>query len=279
MMTNLNVLQSEKVPVFTASGILNFAATAWLTVTTIGQWIFGIYILSFYGRNTIAGEFEKWNQVLPHGYVEGDWKGNLVVGMHVLLAAVLVIGGPLQLITQIRSHFPRFHRWLGRTYVMTAIFVSVGGLIMIWTRGGVGDETQRISISMQAIYIIGFALLAIRYARARQFEKHRNWALRLFMVVSGVWFFRVGLMFWLMVNGGPAGFDPKTFTGPFLTALSIFTYAIPISLIVLEMYFHARKSKSQTFSFITSAIIFMFTVMMAVGIFAATMGMWLPRIE
>jgi hypothetical protein len=279
MMTNVNVLQSEKVPVFNASKILTFAATSWLAVTTIGQWIFGVYILSFYGKSTLAGEFEKWNQVLPHGYVEGDWKGNLVVGMHVLLAAVLVIGGPLQLIPQIRSHFSRFHRWLGRTYVTTAIFVSIGGLIMIWTREGVDVDSRRVSISTQAIYIIGFALLAIRYARARQFEKHRNWALRLFMVVSGVWFFRVLLMFWLLVNGGPVGFDPKTFTGPFLTALSIFTYAIPISLIVLEMYFYARKTQNRTFSLVTSVIIFIVTIVMGIGIFAATMGMWLPRIE
>jgi hypothetical protein len=279
MMTNVNVLESEKVPVFNASRILNFAAGSWLTVTTIGQWIFGIYILAFYGKSTLAGEFEKWNQVLPHGYVEGDWKGNLVVGMHVLLAAVLVIGGPLQLMPQIRSYFPRFHRWLGRTYVMTAIFVSLGGLIMIWTREGVGIDSRRVSISIQAIYIIGFALMAIRYARARQFGKHRNWALRLFMVVSGVWFFRVLLMFWLMVNGGPVGFDPKTFTGPFLTALSIFSYAIPISLIILEMYFYAQKNQNKTFSMITSGVIFIATIVMGVGIFAATMGMWLPRIE
>jgi hypothetical protein len=279
MMTNVNVLESEKVPVLNASRILNFAAASWLTVTTIGQWIFGIYILSFYGKSTLAGEFEKWNQVLPHGYVEGDWKGNLVVGMHVLLAAVLVIGGPLQLMPQIRSHFPRFHRWLGRTYVMTAIFVSLGGLIMIWTREGVGIDSRRVSISIQAIYIIGFAFMAIRYARARQFGKHRNWALRLFMVVSGVWFFRVLLMFWLLVNGGPVGFDPKTFTGPFLTALSIFSYAIPISLIVLEMYFYAQKNQNKTFSMITSGLIFIATIVMGVGIFAATMGMWLPRIE
>jgi hypothetical protein len=279
MMTNVKVLESEKVPVFNASRILNFAAASWLTVTTIGQWIFGIYILSFYGKSTLAGEFEKWNQVLPHGYVEGDWKGNLVVGMHVLLAAVLVIGGPLQLMPQIRSHFPRFHRWLGRTYVMTAIFVSLGGLIMIWTREGVGIDSRRVSISIQAIYIIGFAFMAIRYARARQFGKHRNWALRLFMVVSGVWFFRVLLMFWLLVNGGPVGFDPKTFTGPFLTALSIFSYAIPISLIVLEMYFYAQKNQNKTFSMITSGVIFIATIVMGVGIFAATMGMWLPRIE
>jgi hypothetical protein len=37
------------------------------------------------------------------------------------------------------------------------------------------------------------------------------------MVLSGVWFFRLGMFLWLAINRGPAGFEPDTFTGPFLT--------------------------------------------------------------
>lgn len=114
MMTN--ALLPEKVTILYATRILTFAATLWLVVATVGQWLFGIYIILFYGKATVTGNFERWNKVLPHGYVEGDWKGNLVVGIHILLAAILVIGGPLQLITQVRNRFPRFHRWLGRLY-------------------------------------------------------------------------------------------------------------------------------------------------------------------
>ncbi|GAB2574831.1 DUF2306 domain-containing protein [Spirosoma areae] len=278
MTTTANVLLSGKVNTPYATRILTFAATAWLVVATVGQWVFGAYILLFYGKATVTGDFDRWNSVLPHGYVEGDWKGNLVVGIHVLLAAILVIGGPLQLIPQVRRLFPGFHHWLGRTYVTTAIIVSTAGLIMVWTRGTVGDATQHISISIQAIYIISFALLAIRYAKARQFAQHRAWALRLFMVVNGVWFFRVGLMFWLLVNGGPVGFNPKTFTGPFLTALSVFTYAIPLSLIVLEMYLYAQQKQNKAFSLFISALIFLSTVIMGIGIAGATMGMWLPKL-
>ena len=278
MTTPTTISPPKEATASTATRILTIAATAWLVVATVGQWLFGLYILLFYGKTTLTGDFARWNRVLPHGYVEGDWKGNLIVGSHVLLAAVLVIGGPLQLIPFIRQNFPRFHRWLGRTYVTTAIVVSSAGLIMVWTRGTIGDLTQKISISLQAIYIISFALLAIRYARARQFDQHRAWALRLFMVTNGVWFFRVGLMCWLLINGGPVGFDPKTFTGPFLTALAVFTYALPVSLLVLELYFYAQKKPNRLFRLATAALIFLCTVIMAIGIFGATMGMWLPRI-
>jgi hypothetical protein len=260
---------SEKTAASRAHQILRFSVSAWLLVATAGQWIFAAYIILFYGKSSFAGEFEKWNQVLPHGYVAGDWQGNLVVIVHVLFAGVLVIGGPLQLIPALRLNFPRFHRWLGRIYVSLAMIVSTG----------IGDAVQHLSISIQAVYIILFALLTIRHARARQFQLHRAWAMRLFMVVNGVWFFRVGLMFWLLVNGGPAGFDPQTFTGPFLTFLSVFTYAIPLSLMGLELYLYAEKKRNNTVAVATSAMIITFTIIMAIGIFGATMGMWLPRLK
>lgn len=195
-----------------------------------------------------------------------------------MLASILVIGGPLQLIPRVRVFFPVFHRWLGRLYVGTSILVSAAGLIMAWTRKIVGDSSQQISISIQAIYIISFALLSIHYARSRQFGKHRAWALRLFMVVNGVWFFRVGLMFWLLVNGRPAGFDPETFTGPFLTALALFTYAFPVSLAVLELYLYAQRKQTKALGFFTAAVIVLCTLLMGIGIFGATVGMWLPRL-
>lgn len=258
--------------------LLNLAVTIWFIVTTIGQWAFGIYIIAFYGASTASGELERWNEVLPHGYVKGDWKGNLIVGAHVLLAAILVVGGPLQLLASLRRSAPRIHRWLGRVYVSTAVIVATGGFIMVWTRGAVGDTVQHVSISIQTVYIIIFAWLAWRCARAGQFEKHRKWAMRLFMVVSGVWFFRVGLMCWLVINGGPAGFDPQTFSGPFLTALAVLVYALPVSLLLLELYFYARKAIKPVEITAIALLIFMVAVLMAIGVFGAIAGMWLPRI-
>ena len=258
--------------------LLNLAVRTWFAVTTIGQWAFGAYIVAFYGASTASGDLAKWNQVLPHGYVKGDWAGNLVVGVHVLLAAILVLGGPLQLLPFVRRNAPLFHRWLGRLYVVTAVIVATGGLVMVWTRGAVGDRVQHVSISIQTIYIILFAWQAWRCARARQFDQHRKWALRLFMVVSGVWFFRIGLMCWLVINGGPAGFDPRTFSGPFLTVLAVLVYALPVSLGLLELHFYAQKAKKHSIITAAALLIFGVTALMGVGIFGAIAGMWWPRI-
>jgi hypothetical protein len=257
---------------------LRFSAKLWFIIATLGQWLFAFYIVAFYGKNTVTGQFEKWNEVLPHGYVKGDWAGNLLVGVHVMLAIVMVVGGPLQFIPQIRNRFKTFHRWLGRIYVLTAIIMALDGFVMVWTRGTVGGTLQHICISIQAIYIVIFALLVITFARKKEFLTHQQWAWRLFMVCNGVWFFRVGLMAWLLIHQAPVGFNPDTFDGPFLWFLAVFTYAIPLSLLIFELYQKAHKSQNNGFRWSVASLIFLLTILMTVGIVGATMGMWMPRI-
>ena len=103
-----------------------------------------------------------------------------------------------------------------------------------------------------------------------------NAALRLFLVVSGVWFFRIGLMLWIVVNRGPAGFDPVTFSGPFLTILSFAQYLLPLA--VLELYFRAQRSTMAGVHVSMAAGLTVLTLVTAGGIAAATMLMWLPRL-
>jgi hypothetical protein len=279
MPSTISVSEKSSISTLKSEKLLDLSAKTWFIVATIGQGLFLTYLFGFYGKATLQGDFARWNKVLPHGYVEGDFTGNLAMGLHLFFAAIMILGGPLQLMPQVRNRFPRFHRYVGRTYVFTAILISLDGLTMVWTRGSVGDMLQHISISIQAIYIIAFAVLSIYYARKKDFIRHRVWALCLYMVVNGVWFFRLGLMFWIFVNQGPAGFDPDTFTGPFLTFLSIFTYVLPISIGFLALYLKAKSSPLSIFKYFTASLIFIATLVMSVGIFAATLILWLPRIK
>ncbi|MEW6999169.1 DUF2306 domain-containing protein [Colwelliaceae bacterium BS250] len=255
---------------------LSHSAKMWFLVTVFGQWIFASYVAMFYGGVALEGDLSQWNKVMPHGYVAGDTIGNIAVGMHLLLALVVLIGGPLQLIPQIRTLAPKFHRINGRVYILTALFLSIGGLFMVWTRGVVGGDVLKYSISLNAILIIIFASLAVYFAIKRDIKTHRRWAIRLFIVMGGVWFFRIGLMLWLMIHQAPVGFDPKTFEGPFLTFLGFGQYLIPLA--VAQLYFKACESKNNQHKIIMSVALILLTVAMAGGIFSASMGMWLPRI-
>ncbi|WP_199852674.1 DUF2306 domain-containing protein [Aquimarina sp. Aq78] len=250
--------------------------TFWFLVAVIGQWIFAYYVTFFYGSSAVHGDFEKWNEVLPHGYIPGETMGNLAVALHIVLAIIIIVGGPLQFIPQIRIHARAFHRWNGRIYIFTALLISVDGLYMIWIRGNIGGLVGQVSVSINAFLIMFFAIMSWRTAVARDFNTHRRWALRLFLVSNGVWFFRIGLMFWLFINGGPVGFDPETFQGPFLVFLGFGQFLVPLA--ILELYLRAQDRSGTTGKFAMTTLLFFLTIITGIGIFAATMSMWLPRL-
>ena len=260
-----------------AARALRITATSWFVVVALGQLVFATYIGGFYGRVTAAGTPERWNEVMPHGYVAGDFFFNLVLGLHLAFAFVITIGGLLQLIPAIRRTRPALHRWTGRAYLVASAILAGGGLAMVWIRGGAaGDLSQQIAITVNALIILVCSAIAWRQARARRFDRHRVWALRLFVAVSGVWFFRVGLMAWIVANQGPAGFDPKTFSGPFLTALACAVYIAPVA--VLELYLRAQRSRRNGAKAAMAFALGTLTLVTAVGVAAATAFMWLPHL-
>ncbi|WP_374563006.1 DUF2306 domain-containing protein [Ideonella sp.] len=258
-----------------AGRALPWAATAWCAVAVIGQLIFTAYVLRFYGAAAVAGEPQRWNKVLPHGWVPGDTPANVLTSLHLLFTVLIIASAIVQLLPVVRRRAPVLHRWNGRFYVVSALLMAGSGLWMVATRKTVGDWPQHLAVSLNGVLIIAFALMAWRLAAARRFEQHRRWALRLFLAVSGVWFFRIGLMAWIVLNQGPAGFDPQTFTGPFLSVLGFAQYLLPLA--VLEAYLRTREKAGPRTHLAMAAGLGALTLLTALGIGAATMIMWLPR--
>jgi hypothetical protein len=258
-----------------ASTALKAAARFWFGVTVIGQLVFAFAIGSFYGLTALRGDYHGWR--FTNGYVPGVTRGNWAVVMHVASAAVIMFAGAVQLVPQVRNRFPVFHRWNGRIYMLTVVTLSVAGLYMTWIRGSVGDLAQHLSSTLNAILMWLFAGLALRFAMARDFKTHRRWALRLFLVVSGSWFYRIALFLSFLIFKGPIGFDPTTFTGPFLTFMGFAQYLFPLA--VLEIYFFAQDRSSALRRIATAGLIFALTLAMVAGLFAATMAIWVPNVK
>lgn len=238
------------------------AAGLWFLVAATGLAIFASYIAVSYGVAALGGRpgQSQW--------VAGDGLGNAMLSVHLLLALLMTAGGVLQLVPALRRRLPALHRGVGRVFMTGALLGSLSGLYLLWVRGTVGDLGQHLGMTLNAILIVTFALLAWRAARARDFATHRRWALRLFLAANGVWFFRVGLMLWLMALRQPVGFDPKSFTGPFLTTLAFAQFLLPLA--VLEIYLRSR-------GWAVAALLGIASLATAGGVLGATMGMWLPR--
>jgi tetratricopeptide (TPR) repeat protein len=260
-----------------AETALKAAARFWFVVAVIGQFAFAFTVASFYGLTAARGNWPAWNKFMPHGYPPGQTMGNFVVAVHVFSAAIGILAGALQLIPQIRNRFPVFHRWLGRIYILTAFTLSSAGLYMVWIRGSVGDLPQHLGSTLHAILIMLSAVMALRYALARDFKTHRRWALRLYLVVSASLFIRAGIFLAVLLNHGPFGFDPITFTGPFLTFISFAQYLVPLA--ILEIYLRAQERPGTARRMAVAAGLFVLTAAMAAGVFAVTIATWVPAVK
>lgn len=260
-----------------SSRYLNLSSNACFALVCLGQWLFVVYLLGFYWRYGVVGDFEAWNKVLPHGYEQGNTLGNVFLTLHVVLAAYISCFGVIQLISKLRQKWPRFHRWNGRLYIAVALVMAISGLYLSLSgRKMAGDFSQLMLILINALLIIACAIFTVIRAIQKRFVIHRIWALRLFLCVSGVWLFRLGLMAWFIVMGGPVGINIESFSGPFLTVLAFCVYVLPV--FVLELYLRANSAERPAVKYFCSSVMCLICAVLAIGIFGASVGLWLPRL-
>ncbi len=256
-----------------AGKALKTSAVFWFVPALIGQWFFAYHIAVVYIGTAFAGNTAAWNKRLFVGLVAGDLVGNVALAVHLFIAFVITIGGTLQLIPQIRNYAPAFHRWNGRLYIVIAFVASLAGIYMIWTRDTFGGILiNDISVSLDAVLIMVFAAIAVRYAMARKIDVHRRWALRTFMVVSGVWFTRVIYAFLSIVTQGRTPGVTDDMSGPTNIVIGFASYLLPLA--VLELYFLAQRSPSVFAKFAAAALVFAAAVATGIGVYGTAMR-WL----
>ncbi len=244
----------------------------WFALAAIGQIGFIVFILSYYGPRTASGNFEALNdKALIDGHKPGDDLGNFMFITHVLLAAIMTFGGLIQLVPGIRNRFRALHRWNGRVFLGLACFLALGGLWLGWVRGTRLSLESGLAVSFNSILILTFAVPTLMLAMRRKIADHQRWAMRTFMVANGVWFFRVGIMGWLLVNQSPRWMN-NTLSGPADIALSIGSYLIP--LLGLELYYSARKSTSNSYRSAAFVVLVSLTLFMSIGIAGTMLIMW-----
>jgi hypothetical protein len=258
-----------------ADRALNISAIIWFLAAVVGQWLFVYYIIIHYGGSLIQGDMETFGKPSIVGYAKGDLMGNLVFGAHVLMAAIITLGGTLQLVPQIRKHCIKLHRWNGRVFIVTAILMGIGGLYLVWVRGATLTLFGSVAITINALMMLAFSILAWKTAMAGKITEHRRWALRAFIMVNGVWFFRVGFMAWIILNKG-ALWSTENLDGPFDMVWAFASFLIPLA--ILELYLRADKRAGSKGKYAMSVGLFLVTIIMVIGIFGAFMFMWKPRL-
>ncbi len=260
-----------------ADGVLSLAVGLWWLVSAAGLWMFGVYIAGLYGLGVVGGDMERWNRVLPdgHGYVRGDATGNVVLGVHLLMALIVTVGGVLQLVPRLRRVAPWLHRWNGRLFLSVGMIAAVTGVFIALSRGAVAGNWMTAGNILNATLILVCGIQAWRHAAARRFAVHRRWALRAFVLINAVWFYRLGMMAWFAINQGPVG-HTDAFDGPFDIFLAFGHVLVPLA--AMELYLAARDRGGEAARLAMALGVLAGALLMGLGVTVATLGLWLPRL-
>jgi uncharacterized membrane protein YozB (DUF420 family) len=265
---------------FSMSAVSSRSATAlrwsiafWFVLALIGQWLFALYICVEFGGKLGLGslDFFKQDNFYQQTY---PITAQLLLLMHVSLAAAVNVLGIFQLLPKLRQWKPQWHRWNGRFFLSVGLVGAISGLYLSWGSGARMSNFGAIGITFNGLLILLIAPLAWYYAWRRNFAMHRRLAVHAFMLVSGVWFFRLSIMAWYLINQGPRGNSAKL-DGPADIFLSFACYLLPMAL--AELYFWAERKKEVLAEWIAASVLMLASVLMAVGIAGAAMFMWLPR--
>lgn len=258
-----------------AMRLFQFSSRAWFICLLLAQLVFVTYLALGYGIASIQNQLTKWNTFNTNAFVEGDTIGNLFYGLHVLLAIVMILGGSLQLIPNIRNRHLRFHRYNGRFFVILACTISLAGMYLILVRGTVGNAFLHSMTFFSGTVVLVASFFAVSTAMKKQIASHEVWATRLFLAANGVLFFRLCIFAWFMLFG-TFGVNTEDFTGPTVYAVSVCSYLLP--LLVFEWVRYTKKNKAVVHQLLVSILMILTASVFLIGLAGITLGSWYPSL-
>lgn len=257
--------------------ILKFTVRGWVAIALIGQWAFAMYILSLYAYPLLVGATAQADDISPtRGFDVSGSLNSIVFFTHIIPAALMAISGLLQLIPKFRARYPKFHRWNGRMFFVLGLSGALTGLYLTWGAGIRFTDFGAMGITINGLLIPIAIFFAWRAIRNKNIMQHERWAVHSFLLVNGVWTFRLYLMGWYLVNQGPNG-NTRTIDGPMDIFFSYACYLLP--MIFAELIFWARRKKNAKINLVVIATTSIALVSTLIGIIGAGMMMWGPRIN
>jgi hypothetical protein len=205
----------------------------------LGLAVFGTYIL-LRGTGSTYKVFDQWHDLvtgLPMR-TSADWIANIGIGMHFFMGAVLVLAWPILFSSRIRVRHRAVHRWTGRVYVTAGLLAGVGGMSFILAHHN--GSAAHTAFAMWGAVMMLSAVMAYVHARARRFDLHRAWAIRLFAMVLGSWIFDLEYRAWIDMAGG-VGIGTDEVPGAFDYAIN-YLFFIP-NLLVAEFFIRNKHKQ------------------------------------
>ena len=95
---------------------------------------------------------------------------------HIIFAPLALALAPFQINQRLRARRPRLHRAMGYGYAVAIGIAAVSSLTFV--AGSYASGFAKVGFAVLAVLWIGFTATGIRYARNRDFARHRTWMRR-----------------------------------------------------------------------------------------------------
>ena len=126
------------------------------------------------------------SQVSPAAALDrGFAKDFALTLVHILPGGLFLVLMPLQFVRRIRERHLTFHRWLGRTLVISGLIIGVTALVMSY-RMNIGGPNETAATTLFAIVFLICLIKAYVHIRRKEVARHREWMIRAYGVGLGV---------------------------------------------------------------------------------------------
>jgi hypothetical protein len=205
----------------------------------VGMGIFGTYIV-LRAAGVTSRNFHQWHELLDSAPIRSaaGWAASLGIGVHYFMGVVLVLAWPILFSTRIRTRHHLVHRWTGRVYVSAGLLAGVGGMSFILARHE--GSAPHVAFALWGSVMMLSSVMAYVHARAKRFDLHRAWAIRLFAMVLGSWVFDLEYRAWEDMTGG-AGMGSAESPGWFDYAIN-YLFFVP-NLLVAEFFIRNKHKR------------------------------------
>ena len=145
--------------------VLCYALLAWLS------WLMLEITLNYWPVRDDAGFLQIKQEYLGVRHWE------VAFWIHVFTSMLALAAGFTQFAPWILRRMPKFHRWMGRCYVLNVCFVTgPASLIMaFYANGGI---TSRLAFGILAVSWIVTTGMGWRLAMRKQWQRHQEWMMR-----------------------------------------------------------------------------------------------------
>lgn len=104
----------------------------------------------------------------------------LMIRIHITLAIISLITGPLGIIKAVRIKSSNFHRWNGRIYILSIIFNFIPGVYVSFF--ATGGWLSTIGFLILNTLWLGTTILGYWYIKSLNIMQHRQWMTRSFFL-------------------------------------------------------------------------------------------------